>query len=73
MVLLVSTYVTHQMSMVFLYSALDAKNQTIAIQQETIKNLIKENEINHIVIDNAREVIKEGLKSGCLTHDDAKD
>lgn len=73
MVLLVSTYVTHKMSIVFLYSALDAKNQTISMQQETIKNLIKENEINHIVIDNAREVIKEGLKSGCLSRSDTKD
>lgn len=73
MVLMVSTYVTHQMSIVFLNSALQAKNEVINQQKETIKHLMIMNADKDIVIENTREIIKDGVKSGCLKYSEATD
>jgi uncharacterized protein YeeX (DUF496 family) len=47
-------------------ASLDAKNELIKQKDEEINKYIKANEYTILVNDNLREIIKNGIKSGCL-------
>jgi hypothetical protein len=50
--------------------ALDSKNEVIEKNNETIDALIKQNTHQKLVIDNMEDVIKQGIKSGCIKNND---
>jgi len=66
LVLITSSYATYKLSESFMMASLDAKNELIKQKDEEINKYIKANEYTILVNDNLREIIKNGIKSGCL-------
>lgn len=69
-VIISSCYTTYMLSANFLYDSLETKDQMIAMQNAKIDELIKQNEHQNLVIGNLRDVLKDGVKTGCLKNKD---
>lgn len=66
LVLVASSYTTYNLSKEFLLISLETKNQVIDQKQKDIERLIKQNEYQMLVNDSLKDIIKVGIKSGCI-------
>ena len=69
-VIITCCYTSYMLSSKFMMMALDSKNEVIEKNNETIDALIKQNTHQKLVIDNMEDVIKQGIKSGCIKNND---
>lgn len=66
MVFMVSTVVTYNLSKNMMFVTIQAKNQVIENQNQSIQMLIEQNSKLEIVNTELKEIVKGGIKSGCL-------
>lgn len=66
MVFMVSSVVTYNLSKNMMFVTIQAKNQVIENQNQSIQMLIQQNSKLEIVNGELKEIVKGGIKTGCL-------
>lgn len=66
LVIITCCFTSYMLSKNFMDQALEAKNEVIEKQKDQIDSLIKQNEQQQLVLVNLRDIVKVGIKDGCI-------